>query len=100
MSYELSAWLVQCNLRASARLRRDLLDRSANTAIAEFRAISIGDHGLSRLLAEKLSPRDLELLQQNRHITDNPAAPAFVRYWSNSRQWPALALNGSVANDP
>src|ERR1035437_4443241 len=31
----------------------------------EPEAISIGDHGLSRLLAEKLSPRDLGLLQQN-----------------------------------
>src|SRR5471030_323798 len=31
----------------------------------EPEAISIGDHGLSRLLAEKLSPHDLGLLQHN-----------------------------------
>jgi hypothetical protein len=24
----------------------------------------------------------------------------FVRYWSNIGHWSALALNGSVANDP
>jgi hypothetical protein len=34
------------------------------------------------------------------HLADNPVAPAFVRYWSNSGHWPELALNGSVANDP
>jgi hypothetical protein len=34
------------------------------------------------------------------HLADNPAAPAFVRYWSNSGQKSALARNGSVANDP
>src|ERR1039458_6820856 len=34
-------------------------------------AILIGDHGLSCLLAGKLSLRDLRLLQQYRHIADN-----------------------------
>jgi hypothetical protein len=34
------------------------------------------------------------------HLADNPAAPVFVRYWSNSGHCLALALNGSVANDP
>jgi hypothetical protein len=33
-------------------------------------AISIGDHGLPCLLAEKLPLRDLRLLQQYRHIAD------------------------------
>jgi hypothetical protein len=33
---------------------------------------------LSRLLAEKLSPRDLGLLQQNRHKADKPTAPGFA----------------------
>jgi hypothetical protein len=28
------------------------------------------------------------------HKADNPAAPAFVHYWSNSGHWSALALNG------
>ena len=28
------------------------------------------------------------------HLTDNPTAPTFVRYWSNSGHWSALALNG------
>src|ERR1019366_4301021 len=58
----------------------------------EPEAILIGDHGLSRLLAEKLSPRDLGLLQQNRHIADNPSAPAFVRFRTtadNGGFWPA-----------
>ncbi len=36
----------------------------------EPEAISIGDRGLSRLLAEKLSPHDLGLLQHNRHETE------------------------------
>jgi len=25
------------------------------------------------------------------HLADNPAAPAFVRYWSNSGHWSAFA---------
>ena len=29
------------------------------------------------------------------HKADNPTAPAFVRYWSNSGHWSARALNGS-----
>ena len=36
----------------------------------EPEAISIGDRGLSRLLAEKLSSHDLGLLQHNRHETE------------------------------
>jgi hypothetical protein len=28
------------------------------------------------------------------HLADNPTAPAFVRYWSNSGHWPASVLNG------
>jgi hypothetical protein len=28
------------------------------------------------------------------HLTDNPTAPTFVRYWSNCGHWSALALNG------
>src|SRR5450759_4007299 len=50
----------------------------------EPEAISIGDHGLSRLLAEKLSPRDLGLLQQNRHIADIRGMQHFVRYWTRA----------------
>jgi hypothetical protein len=34
------------------------------------------------------------------HLADNPAAPAFVRYWSNSRQRWILARDGLSANDP
>jgi hypothetical protein len=34
------------------------------------------------------------------HLTEISVAPAFVRFWSNSGDWPGLALNGSVANDP
>jgi hypothetical protein len=34
------------------------------------------------------------------HLADNPATPAFVRYWSKSGHWSALALIGSVAIDP
>src|ERR1019366_1853564 len=63
-------------------------------------AILIGDHFLSCLLAGKLSLRDLRLLQQYRHITDNPAALAFVRYWGNSGQRWILASDGLSANDP
>jgi len=33
-------------------------------------------------------------------LADNPATPPFVRFWGNSGQWSAVALNGSVANDP
>src|ERR1017187_6886341 len=40
------------------------------------------------------------LLQQNRHIADKTAAPAFVGYWTNIGQRSALALNGSLAIDP
>jgi hypothetical protein len=28
------------------------------------------------------------------NLTDNPTAPAFVRYWSNSGHWSALAPRG------
>src|ERR1035437_3427223 len=66
----------------------------------EPEAISIGDHGLSRLLAEKLSPRELGLLQQNRHLTDKPTAPEFVAYWTKSGQRSLQRLNISAANDP
>jgi hypothetical protein len=34
------------------------------------------------------------------HIADNPAATAFVRYWTNNGQRLALGHDGSVANDP
>jgi hypothetical protein len=34
------------------------------------------------------------------HIADNPAATAFVRYWTNNGQRLALGRDGSVANDP
>src|SRR5476649_2184699 len=51
-------------------------------------AISIGDHGLSRLLAEKLSPRDLELLQQNLPISA-ASHPSFVCSLSYMRELPA-----------
>jgi hypothetical protein len=40
----------------------------------EPEAISIGDHGLSGLLGEKLSPCDLGLLQQNLLKADIGAA--------------------------
>jgi hypothetical protein len=55
----------------------------------------------SRLQLGNLVTSDAKrLLQHNRHLADNPAAPAFVRYWGNSGQRSARALNGSVANDP
>ena len=47
-------------------------------------AILIGDHVLSCLLTGKLSLRDLRLLQQYRHLADNPTAPAFVRFWTKA----------------
>jgi hypothetical protein len=34
------------------------------------------------------------------HLADNPAAPAFVRYWSNNGQKWILARDGLSANDP
>jgi hypothetical protein len=34
------------------------------------------------------------------HLTDNPAAPAFVRYWTKSGQRSALKRDSSVAIDP
>ena len=34
------------------------------------------------------------------HLADNPTPLEFVRYWSNSGHWSALALNGWAANDP
>src|ERR1035437_4575103 len=63
-------------------------------------AILIGDHFLSCLLAEKLSLRDLRLLQQYRHIADNSSALAFVRYGSKSGQSWVLAGDGLSAFDP
>jgi hypothetical protein len=42
-------------------------------------------------------------LQQNGrdwHLTDKPAAPDFVGYWSNSGHCPIFREEGSVANDP
>src|SRR5664280_2084900 len=57
-------------------------------------AILIGDHFLSCLLAEKLSLRDLRLLQQYRHIADNPTVAAFVRFWTKADRvkfWPTMA---------
>ena len=32
-------------------------------------------------------------------LSDNPTAPAFIRYWGNRGHWPELARDGSVAND-
>jgi hypothetical protein len=34
------------------------------------------------------------------HLADNPATPAFVRYWSNSEQSLILARDGLSAYDP
>jgi hypothetical protein len=34
------------------------------------------------------------------HKADNPTAPAFVRYWSNSGHWSILAGDGLSAFDP
>ena len=34
------------------------------------------------------------------HLADIPTIPSNVRYWTNSGHRSALALNGSVANDP
>ena len=48
-------------------------------------AILIGDHGLSCLLAGKLSLRDLRLLQQYRHIADIRGTATF---------WPLLDKSG------
>ena len=63
-------------------------------------AILIGDHGLSCLLAEKLSLRDLRLLQQYRHLTDKPTTLGFVGYWTNNGQRAALGRNRYAAIDP
>ena len=64
----------------------------------EPEAISIGDHDLARLLAEKLLPRDLRLLQQNRHLaTDRRAAISWQRLGvDRTRRGHAE----SVENDP
>jgi hypothetical protein len=43
-----------------------------------------------RLFRQFNSSRDVRYW----HLADNPTAPAFVRYWSNSGHWSALALNG------
>jgi hypothetical protein len=43
-------------------------------------AISISDRGLICLLARKLSPLHLRLLQQYRHIAAVPTAPGNVGY--------------------
>ena len=61
-------------------------------------AILIGDHGLSCLLAEKLSLRDLRLLQQYRHIADIPRLQSRVRFWKQSGHWRTvlISLNFSV----
>ena len=40
------------------------------------------------------------LLQQNRHLADKLTAQGFVAYWGKSGHRSALALKGSVANDP
>jgi hypothetical protein len=55
---------------------------------------------LSRLLAEKLSPRELGLLQQNRHLADKTDTAAIVGYWTNNGHSVVLGLDGSAANDP
>src|ERR1019366_4860429 len=55
-------------------------------------AILIGDHGLSCLLAEKLSLRDLRLLQQYRHLTDKRTQPSNGRYWGYSGQTRSASL--------
>src|SRR5471030_652426 len=64
----------------------------------EPEAISIGDHGLSRPLAEKLSPRDLELLQQNRHLTDDRGTATIwsLRFISFSQITQAQEPNGTL----
>src|ERR1035437_863983 len=61
-------------------------------------AILIGDHFLSCLLAEKLSLRDLRLLQQYRHLADIPRLQSRVRFWKQSGHWRTvlISLNFSV----
>src|ERR1035437_3540823 len=66
----------------------------------EPEAISIGDHGFSGLLAGKLSPRDLGLLQQNRHLADILGAATFCPLSDNGGQTWILAGDGLSANDP
>jgi hypothetical protein len=65
-------------------------------------AILIGDHGLSclHLLAEKLSLRDLRLLQQYRHLAGILGAATFCPLSDNSGQRWILAGDGLSANDP
>src|ERR1035437_6083418 len=53
-----------------------------------------------------LEPREFlissakRLLQQYRHLADNPVVPAFVRYWGNSGQRWILAGDRLSAFDP
>src|SRR5665213_2340957 len=49
--------------------------------------------------AEFLIPSAKRLLQQYRHLADNPAASAFVGYWTNNGQRFTLVRDGSVADD-
>ena len=51
-------------------------------------------------LAEKLSLRDLRLLQQYRHFADKPTAPGFVACWTNNGQRWISARVGYDVNDP
>src|ERR1035437_8334336 len=54
-------------------------------------AILIGDHFLSCLLAEKLSLRDLRLLQQYRHKADVHDPRTDVRFGGQSIHWLIVA---------
>src|ERR1039458_4578153 len=53
-----------------------------------------------------LEPREFlissakRLLQQYRHLADNPTAPVFVGYWTNNGQRSALGPNRYAAIDP
>jgi hypothetical protein len=42
----------------------------------------------------------LQCVGRDWHLTDKPAAPSFVAYWTNSGQKAALGLDLSAAIDP
>src|ERR1019366_5691159 len=63
-------------------------------------AILIGDHFLSCLLAEKLSLRDLRLLQQYRHKADIRGTATFWSLLENSGHSWILGRDGLSAYDP
>jgi hypothetical protein len=53
-----------------------------------------------RVILARIKPRHSFVDVHFWHLADIPAAPAFVRYWTNNGQRATLGLNGSAANDP